>query len=471
MKKRQGNSLVVFVFGVTAILALASLVVDIGILINCQDELQKAVESAALVGASELEPQQSSGNVFIDSSTIENVMTETFNKMIQENSLINNINPIFNPDNDIKITSKAIRIAATAHVNTYFTGFIGFNGFTVTAKAAAISVPAYLSSKFPTPDGSIDDTNTNLRTPIGGNTSQSFNGTNWEYDNIYGYPDNKAISLGPGGYITIKLPAPLVDNIGADLFIKELGNLKGYFVFAGNDDPDTPGEIKWVNISCTGIPTGTKQNDRVGAYYTDTIINSVRQAKFYGSGYFDLGMKCIDPSGGTTYDGASTTADNIKNAKYLRIIDDNVEDGYMADDPSQPVILAGDHSSVTPGVNIDAIAVLHHTMLIDYADLDEDSESGGGDGLIDILEKIIGIDQLPLPADCTGNCTATDFDGDEIDDITEYIGRWYDNSDNIMTNIMTSGASASKIIMTSPRNAMTGTSNKDSQGLGIINVK
>jgi len=447
MKKRQGASLVVFVFGISAILALASLVVDIGILINCQNELQKAVESAALVGASELEFELDTVNdtVSIDSTDIQNIIITTFYRMPPESSLVSNINLLFNPLNDIKFTSKAVRVAATADVNTYFTKFIGFNKFTITARAAAISVPAYLSSKFPTPGGSVDTVNSVLRQPIGGNINQNYN-SGWEYDNVYGYPDNKALSFGPGGYITMQLPAPLVDNEGADLYIKQVGNLKGYFVFAGNDDPVTTGVIKWINISCTGIPVGTEQTGKVGAYYSDVSVNSIQQTKFYGSGYFDLGLACD-----STYDGTSTTANNIKSAKYLRIIDDNVEDGFMEDNPIQPVILAGDHSSITPGINIDAVAILHHTKLVDYSDLNKDADT---DGLIDILESIIGT-----------NKDDSDSDEDGINDITEYIGR--DGSGTIMT----SGVPSSKIIMTSPRNAMADLLNKDNTGLGIINVK
>jgi len=431
MRKRQGASLVVFVFGITAILALASLVVDIGVLINCQDELQKAVESAVLVGVSELEPNLNTGSstVSVDSTQIQTIITDTFNKMIQGNTLISNV---MTTPADIKIKSKAVRFTATATVKSYFTKFVGFDKFTITAKVAAISAPVYLSSKFPkgTTDGSIDDTNSDLRAPVGGNISQNYNGSDWEYDNIYGYPDNKALSLGPGGSITVKLPAPLVDNIGADLYIKELGNIKGYFVFAGNDDG--AGGIKWVNISCTGIPVGVDQNSRVGAYYSTVSGNP---AKFYGSGYFDLSLACT----GSAYAG------NIKNAKYLRIIDDNVEDGFMADDPSQPVILAGDHSSITPGANIDAVAILHHTRLIAYSDFNNDTDN---DGLIDVLEKIIGTDP-----------TLADTDGDTILDDTEYWGQWYDSSNTPVT----CGASASKINTTSPTSNDTGIP-------GVINV-
>jgi len=438
MKKRKGTSLIVFVFGISAILALAGIVVDLGVLLNSQIELQKAVESASLVGASELEPQLNTDNtVSIDSSKIQDIATKTFNKMIEKNPLISNAVIIFDPDKDIKIKSKAIRVAASADTRTFFAKFAGFDKFTIYAKAAAISSPAYLSTKFPNGTGSIDTAGSDLRQPTGGNINQSWNNTTggWDYGNVYGYPDNKALSLGPGGSIKIDLPSPIVDNSGTDLYIKQIGNLKGYYVFAGNDDSLNPSEIQWINISCTGIPVGTDQTGRVGAYYTD--VNGNMQAKFYGSGYFDIGADCKDSNGNITY------SSSIKNAKYLRIIDDNTEDGFMADNPEQPVILAGDHSSITPGVNIDAVALLHHTRLIDYYDLTKDTDE---DGLIDIVEEITGTDP-----------NKTDTDNDGINDAVEYIG-WYGNNTDL-----TSGSS-SQINTTNPLNA-------DSTTAGIIKVK
>jgi Flp pilus assembly protein TadG len=408
MKKRKGSSLVIFVFGLSTIFALAGLVVDVGIILNCQNELQKSAESAALVAASQLEPQlNSDSTVSVDMTTIDTLITDTFNKMIANNPLIKNANFTY----DIRHSSKAVRISASADIQTYFMKFIGINQVPVTVKTAAMSAPQYLSKKFPAPSGSVDTANTSLRQPIGGNFNQNWNTatSKWEYTNIFGYPDNKAISLGAGGYLTITLPAPLIDNKGSDLFIKQVGNTKGYFVFAGNDDP-VSGQIQWINISCTGIPIGADQTSTVGAYFT-SIPGFSKMAKFYGTGYFDLGARCED-SVGTTYYNA-----DLKSAKYIKIIDDNVEDGFIAGFANQPSVLAGDHSSITPGANIDSVALLHHTMLIGFYDLDPDPD---GDGLINVLEDIIGT-----------NKNLMDTDGDMIADPSEYLGWYYSGASKL----------------------------------------
>ena len=45
---------------------------------------------------------------------------------------------------------------------------------------------------------------------------------------------SKGLSLGPGGYVTIRLPVPIVNKEGYDLYIREAGAAKdGYMVFAG----------------------------------------------------------------------------------------------------------------------------------------------------------------------------------------------------------------------------------------------
>ncbi|MCK7484505.1 MAG: hypothetical protein MZU97_02365 [Bacillus subtilis] len=56
-----------------------------------------------------------------------------------------------------------------------------------------------------------------------------------------------------------------------------------------------------------------------------------------------------------------------------------------------PTLFLGEHSSVTPGADIDAAGILHHVRLIKYSDFDLDSDN---DGLIDILEEIIGTNKM-----------------------------------------------------------------------------
>ena len=436
-KKARGVSLIIFAMGITAIFAFASFVVDIGIVLNSQNELQKAVESAALVGASNLEPKKdSAGIIKIDSSQVQSIMLETFNKVKNTNGMISSASI---PEISVNAKSKAVKISSYLSVNTYFISILGLKSIKVEAQAAAMSAPFYLSANFPkglVPGSILKETSgdTDIRKPVGDNQN-----INSDFGNIYGHPDNKALSLGPGGYITIRLPMPLVDGDGADLYISELGNLEGYYVFAGNDkDPSNPyvnevmpgAGIQWVNISCTGFPVGgADSSGAVGAYYTTVNYNnsSSLEAKFYGSGYFDLGAICKDSSGNVKYNG------NIKSATYLKIIDDNKEDGFMADYPVRPVLLIGEHSSISPGADIDAIGILHHTSLISVKDYNKDTD---GDGLIDVLENVIGTD-----------ISKQDTDSDGINDDIEYSG-WFDNS-GIKTSIIDSSG-ATKVYFTNP---------------------
>jgi len=220
----------------------------------------------------------------------------------------------------------------------------------------------------------------------------------------------------------------IYDGKGFDFIIYERGHAEGYFVYAGVDaDPTNPyisaanpgGGIQWVNISCTGIPLYVKSGF-IDAYKTTVTVNgsSTTDYKFYGSGIFDLGMKCSD--GGTEfYDGTdSTDAPRIKNVKYLKIIDDNVEDGFLiqpkfgmeASQPAAiPMLIPGEHSSFTPGADIDAIEILHHSRLISVKEFD--SGDSDGDGLLDTVELMFGLDP-----------GVVDTDGDTISDLLEREG-------------------------------------------------
>jgi len=165
-----------------------------------------------------------------------------------------------------------------------------------------------------------------------------------------------ALSLGPGGFITMRLPAPIVDKTGYDLFVKEVGDsIEGYMVFAGIDaDPTDPyvkkgstGSINWVNISSCGV-----SNSNLGtlAHQSANTELSSNTDKFYGSGYFDF-SKCTP---------------TITMAKYIRIIDDNEESAFVSNDKNTyyKVMMYGEASTATAGADIDAVKVLNHVKLI-----------------------------------------------------------------------------------------------------------
>lgn len=424
--KRKAVSLVVITFSLVTFFIMAGFSIDVGYVFNYQNELQKALESAALVGASALEPkisESSTSSISVSTPTsqsVKDIMTTTLKKITTVNPLLSkNASEITNASIEVNQISKAVRITTSITIKPFFISFVGINKINISGKAAAMAYPGYLSKLFPeTSTGTGSLIYSDIRTPVGGNSNVNNN-----IDNIYGPPDGKGLSLGAGGMIVLRLPLPLVDDSGADLYISELGNAKGYFVLAGIDaDPNNPfvsnsqpgSGIYWQNISCTGISTmpTNSQTRATGAYITAQNIGPYyisNDSKFYGSGLFDLSAKC---------NGSSYNA-NITNAQYLMIIDDDMEDGFMADNPADPVLLLGDHSSITPGVTIDAIAILHHSKLISPEDFDKDSD---GDGLIDVLEEAIGTDP-----------NSSDTDGDGVSDADEYNGHYY-NSNIIFTS-------------------------------------
>jgi len=413
IKKRKGVSLIVLVFAGLAIISLAALVIDLGLVFNCRYEFQKLIETTALASITDYEAYEDTSNVIrypsaadiaTNANSSVNNNLKAFKKSNSGLLMVQSITPTvtFGTTTQSRY-SRAIMVKATAIVRTYFINLLGINTIKMDASAVAMHLPVYLKNgNILNGIGTYKDTD--LRQPAGGtSTTLAYTGENnvlpavtninTNYNNIYGIPDGKVLSLGPGGYITLKLPATLVDGKGFDLQILTRGNASGYFVFAGNDadasDPYTDanhpgGGLQWVNISCTGTPIGTNTNGRVGSYRQNIGGAIGTQAKFYGSGYFDLRASCS-----TGYNA------NVKSAKYLKIIDDNIEDGFVLKDPENdtnfvaiPSFFPGQNSSHTPGVSIDAIAVEHHSKLITNADFTYDDD---GDGLINAFENSLGL--------------------------------------------------------------------------------
>ena len=69
MGNKKGASIIILVFSIFAILGLASFALDLGLILNQRYELQKAVESAALLSASEYEVYESGGNLVLPASS------------------------------------------------------------------------------------------------------------------------------------------------------------------------------------------------------------------------------------------------------------------------------------------------------------------------------------------------------------------------------------------------------------------
>lgn len=371
-KKRQGVSVIVVVLSIFTLLGFAGLAIDLSVILNVRVELQKATEAAALAGASVYEAES-------DQANTTNVAYNTFGSFqtnLLKNATITKLE-FHAPSGSTPVN--ALRVSSSINTRTYFFALLGVEYVNLQARSAAVNTMYYLSTNAPTYptigsliNAIIDDSN--IVDPLGStrNTSKSYDKATIYYDNIIGLPDTKTLSLGAGGYITMRLPKPMIDKEGPDLYIKESGNREGYFVFAGIDNnfnspyynSSNPGDgIKWVNISCTGIPENGDTTGNIGAYRTSVFYQSgtIELTKFYGSGYFNLGAAC-------TNDPQNYNA-NIKKATYLKIIDDNTEDGFI--DPGNgtqpkgvPTLLLGDSSSATPGADIDAVGVMHHARLI-----------------------------------------------------------------------------------------------------------
>jgi len=445
--KNKGISLIVFVLGILGFFAFAGFAIDFGLSAGAQLELQKATDSAALVGASNIEPQKDTdGFVSVNAGNVESIITDTFDKMKNANKPISNAQIT---ETSVNVASKAVKLKTQATFSTFFMRFFGISNIVINAQAAAMSAPQYLDDKFPLGiiEGSLlkqTSGDSDSRDPVGDNANLRN-----QFENLYGTPDNKPLSLGPGGYVMIKFTSPLMDNEGADLSVRELGNIEGYYVFVGNDaDPSDPyisetlpgGGIVWSNISCTGVPAGSDTGGKVGAY--DSYIDNIPlQPKFYGSGYFDLGAVCTDSKGSVIYNGTT------RSASYLKIIDDNLEDGFLSDNPTEPILLVGEHSSLTPGADLDAVAVLHHTRLISCKSFGTDTD---GDGLIDILENAIGTD-----------INLKDTDSDGISDEQEYMG-WYKSGVTVFDII--SPNKSKTVYYTNPNES-------DSDGKGLIDLQ
>ena len=366
-QKRKGFSIIYVVIYITVFLAFSAFAVDGSIIFTKRMKLQNITEATALACASEFNYDMNA-----DDTTLENHITDTaegtFNLLKQDG--------LTSADMGVEVTvgSKIVKVETEAIAEPFFLTFLGVNGIKIKAKASAVSEAMPITANYAgiqwvtasaayysdilSQDLNLNDTA--ILFPLGNFNSAS-------YDTISGYAnfsllnseDDKPLSLGPGGFVTIKLPAPIVNKPGNDLFIKEKGALEGYMVFAGLDNnPASPyvkagdeGDgISWINISCSGTPQNTDSNGLLGTY-TASTDNLGSQDKFYGSGYFDIGASC---TGG------------ISMAKYIRIVDDNNESAFVTDDNSAhyQAMLYGESSMATSGADIDNIKVLNHVRLI-----------------------------------------------------------------------------------------------------------
>lgn len=382
MISKQASATIYIIFFLVILLAFSAFAVDGTIVLANRAKLQNAVEMTALSAASEYGFSLTATPDKIK-QRVSDTATNTFNILKQDS--------LQTADIEIVAQTSPNKVTLTANMisQPFFLQFLGISGIRLEAKACAQSEEvslranysgvnwltvsaAYLSDILSKDLETWNDTAILL--PLGNFKSASYEQTSGvvnfnfldssEDRNPQGQLDPKPLSLGPGGFVTIKLPAPIIDKPGYDLFIKESGSLEGYFVFVGLDvDPDHPyvqkdnegAGINWVNVSCSGKPQNNTSSP-VGAYSVATDSATIgNQTKFYGSGYFDIGASCI-----------TGTEQDISMAKYIRIIDDNNESAFVTTNQTDfyKSMLYGEASTSTAGADIDNVKVLNHVRLV-----------------------------------------------------------------------------------------------------------
>lgn len=374
MKKLKASSIVYIIFFLVSLLAFCAFAIDGTITLTNRAKLQNITEMTALAAAAEFKYSLTANKSSIETHVV-NSAQNTFNLLKRDSLSSANINVIADAGATNKVTVTTNFIS-----QPFFLSFIGVSGINLQAKAIAVSESLDVNAKYTninwvTPSAvylsdilskNLNMNDTAILLPLGDFYSASYDNlaTGYVYFNfINNNGDNIPLSLGPGGFITIKLPSPIIDKPGNDLYIKELGALEGYMVFAGLDNnPDNPymqkgreGDgISWINISCSGTPEITDINGLVGGY-TISTDNLGIQNRFFGSAYFDLGDSC---TGG------------ISMAKYIRIVDDNNESAFVTSGTSTTsnsyykAMIYGEASTATAGADIDFVRVLNHVRLV-----------------------------------------------------------------------------------------------------------
>lgn len=366
-KNKKHASITVYVFALISIfLAFCAFAIDGAIVFTTRMKLQNITEIIAMSAASEYNATLNASNTD-KSNAVSNAATNAFNILSKDGLNAAKLNISTNP------ASNKVLIKTTMIAQPFFLAFLGVNGINIEAKACAVSQEKPIKSNYTginwvTPNATyfsdilsknLNFNDTAILLPLGQSLSASYDSKLINF-NLIDSEDSQPLSLGPGGFITIKLPAPIVDKTGYDLFIKEAGDsLEGYMVFAGLDNnpknpysqKDNEGDgISWVNISCSATPEKTDSNGYLKSYTIPTD-NLGAQAKFYGSAYFDIGNSC---TGG------------ISMAKYIRIVDDNDESALVTDGSGAyyKAMMYGESSSATSGADIDSVKVLNYVELI-----------------------------------------------------------------------------------------------------------
>lgn len=365
MRKKKASSTIYIIFFFVIFLAFMTFAVDGTIVFSNRLKLQNITETTAIAAASEFKYSLTASTATIETK-VSNAANDTFSLLKNDALKTAHINV------NVDVSSNKVLVKTTMIAQPFFLRFLGVSGINLEAKACAeskeLDVTAnysginWVSTKAVYLSDIIANTDfhdTAILYPLGNKSSSA------SYDTIGGKvrfnlvssADSAPLSLGPGGFIEVKLPAPLVDKPGYDLLVEEAGDAKeGYMVFAGLDNnpknpyvnsTDTGDGISWINITCSGYsdeitnPFGT----------AGTKLSVPAQSKIYGSAYFDINNSCITGP--------------ISMAKYLRIIDDNDESAFVSYGSNYyKTMIYGEASTSTAGADIYSVQILNHIKLI-----------------------------------------------------------------------------------------------------------
>lgn len=353
MKKKKASSTLYFILFFIIFLAFCAFAVDGTIVFTNRAKLQGITETAALAGAEMFNSDNDPLTVNpSERASAEAVAQSTFD-LLKQGGLKTAKGVAVAEVNEPKVTLTTSMVS-----QPFFLSFLGVSGINLSAQAVAVSQQErvfgnvdprgihWLTKRAPYKRDVIEDDSVVLK-PLGEFASLSFPSGNLNYS-LISSEDSQPLSLGAGGFVTIKLPVPIINKTGPDLQIAEIGNREGYMIFAGlDDDPNNPyinhtdnvGRISWVNISCAGDASMQRGS-------TLTNLKGGAQVTVYGNGNFDLDDSCL---GG-----------NVNMVKYIRIVDDNDESAYVN---GALVQLYGESSSPTPGADIDYVKVLNYVYL------------------------------------------------------------------------------------------------------------
>ncbi len=359
MNKKKASSTLYFILFFIIFLAFCAFAVDGTIVFTNRAKLQSITETAALAAAEEFNSDTDDAISTTEKDNVKSVARRLFNTLKQGGLQTAEVGV-----NGVELNGQMVTLTTSMISQPFFLSFLGISGINLEARARARSetVPIYGGSaagirwatKRAVYQADVISNDSAVLKSLNTDASLSYSSDGNVNYGLISSGTNGVLSLGPGGFVTIKLPVPIIDKKGPDLYINEIGNREGYMVFAGLDnDPNNPyinhsdvgGGLSWVNISCTG----TSKNITNPKYQVLTTLGN--QTKFYGSGYFDIGSSC------TGYIPVSMV-------KYIRIVDDNSESAFVSTNGTYyKSMMYGESSSSTPGADIESVQVLNYVHL------------------------------------------------------------------------------------------------------------